>query len=288
MSQHWTRSILALAVIILTPCVVNSHAPSKKEQPQKWSGPGTSQNLRNILVGRCFHYMSLYPDVGQKNCYGIWDALINAVYRKNPCNITEEDYEQLANVTGQTIPCDKTLLWSRTNDLVHRYTKATENFVTLEDTFLGFLFNGLMWCGKTSGPGMNFKSCPAWNACDNNAISSFWKMASATFARTSCGVVNVMLNGSTDGAIARKESILRTVEIPSMDPANVSEVKLWVIDDITGEDRNSCNSESLLELKKYIEEHKLKYSCIDNYKPVQALQCVNNYDQAACNQCKYQ
>ncbi|XP_063777262.1 ADP-ribosyl cyclase/cyclic ADP-ribose hydrolase 1-like [Pseudophryne corroboree] len=288
----WTGSILVLAVIILAPCVVSAHASSKKvtgqkEQVHKWKGPGTSQNLRNVIVGRCFHYMSMHPGIGQKNCFGIWEELTNAVYRKDPCNVTEEDYKNLVNVTGDIIPCDKTLLWSRTYDLVHRYTKATGNFMTLEDTFLGFLFTGLTWCGKSSTPGMNFKSCPAWNECDQNSISSFWKMASAIFARVSCGVVNVMLNGSTDGAIVRKESIFRTVEIPNMDPAKVSEVKLWVIDDIEGEDRNSCNSDSFLELKRYIEQHKLKYSCIDNYKPVQALQCVSSYDRAACNQCSY-
>nr|KAG8537342.1 hypothetical protein GDO81_024692 [Engystomops pustulosus] len=51
--------------------------------------------------------------------------------------------------------------------------------------------------------------------------------------------------------------------------------------------RNSCDSASLMELENYIEEHKLKYSCIDNYRPVQALQCADNPDHAACNKCTY-
>lgn len=283
-------SLLALVLMLVASSVVNAHASTgqQKDQAKKHKGAGTTSNLRNIIVGRCYHYMSLYPGIGEKNCSAIWQELVDAVQKKDPCKITEEDYKQLELAAAQTIPCDKTLLWSRTNYLVHRYTKATETFITLEDTFLGFLFNGLMWCGKTLRPGMNLKSCPAWNECDNNSIFSFWKMASAAFARSSCGVVNVMLNGSTDGDIARKESILRTVEIPNMDPTRVSEVKLWVIDDIQGEDKNSCNSKSLLELKHYIEGHKLKYSCIDNYKPVQALQCTENPDHPACNQCNYQ
>nr|KAG8541456.1 hypothetical protein GDO81_029013 [Engystomops pustulosus] len=172
-----------------------------------------------------------------RNCSGIWQELIDAVQRKDPCKVTQEDYKRLAQVAAQTVPCDKTLLWSRTNNLVHRYTKATENVVTLEDTFLGFLFNGLTWCGKTSRPGLNYKSCPAWDECENNSVSSFWKMASAAFAQASCGIVNVMLNGSADGDISRKQSILRTVEIPNLDPSRVSEVKVWVIDDIEGEDK---------------------------------------------------
>ncbi|XP_068123787.1 ADP-ribosyl cyclase/cyclic ADP-ribose hydrolase 1-like [Hyperolius riggenbachi] len=284
-----TRSIIALALIILASCLGETWAAGPtKLQNKRWKGAGTTQNLKNIIVGRCYHYLSLYPAIGEKDCNGIWQELSDAVFKKDPCNITEADYQKLAEVAGQTIPCDKTLLWSRTDDLVHRYTKATGNFVTLEDTFLGFLFNGLTWCGRPNQPGMNYKSCPAWNECDNNSLTSFWKMASAAFARASCGTVNVMLNGSVDGAIARRESFFRTVEIPSMNPDKVSEVKLWVIDDIEGEDKNSCNTDSLLELKLFIQLHKLKFSCIDNFKPVQALQCVGNYEHAACNQCRYQ
>ncbi|XP_069601900.1 ADP-ribosyl cyclase/cyclic ADP-ribose hydrolase 1-like [Ranitomeya imitator] len=285
----WLRSLQALALTVLVLNIADAHAPGPQKNPsKKYNGAGTTTNLRNIVIGRCYHYMSLHPGIGDKNCSGIWQELVDAVQRKDPCKITEEDYKHLALVAAQTIPCNKTLLWSRTNELVHRYTKATENFITLEDTFLGFVFNGLMWCGKKIRPGMNFKFCPAWNECEHNSISSFWKMTSAAFAQASCGLVNVMLNGSADGDIARKKSILRTVEIPNMDPKTISEVRVWVIDDIQGEDKNSCNSKSLLELQHYIQEHKLKYSCIDNYRPVQALQCSESPDHAACNRCDYQ
>ncbi|XP_071982161.1 ADP-ribosyl cyclase/cyclic ADP-ribose hydrolase 1-like [Engystomops pustulosus] len=279
-------SMLALLLMLLTSSLVNGNVTGQPKNP-KYKGSGTTSNIRNIVIGRCYHYMFLHPGIGVRNCSGIWQELIDAVQRKDPCKITQEDYKRLAQVAAQTVPCDKTLLWSRTNNLVHRYTKATENFVTLEDTFLGFLFNGLTWCGKTLRPGLNYKSCPAWDECEYNSVSSFWKMASAAFAQASCGIVNVMLNGSAEGDISRKQSILRTVEIPNLDPSRVSEVKVWVIDDIEGEDKNSCDSASLMELENYIEEHKLKYSCIDNYRPVQALQCADNPDHAACNKCTY-
>ncbi|CAI9589743.1 unnamed protein product [Staurois parvus] len=202
----WRKSILALAGIILASGFGAAEAQRNLKAPKKrYTGPGTTPNLRNIIIGRCYHYMSLYPATGVKDCSGVWQELTDAVFRKEPCNITEEDYKKLAQVTAQTIPCDKSLLWSRTNDLVHRYTKATESFMTLEDTFLGFLFNGLTWCGKTASPGMNYNACPSWKECTNNSLSSFWKIASATFSQASCGTVHVMLNGSADGAITRKE-----------------------------------------------------------------------------------
>ncbi|KAE8629198.1 hypothetical protein XENTR_v10000392 [Xenopus tropicalis] len=182
--------------------------------------------------------------------------------------------------------CPQSLLWSKTNSLVHRYTKASQDFLTLEDTFLGSMFDGLMFCGKSYSSEMNYDSCPAWDECDHNAISAFWKTASATFAKASCGVVNVMLNGSADGGVARKESILRTVEVPSMNVNAVSEVRLWIMDNLEGPDKNSCNTESVLELKAYIEQHNLAFSCVDNYKPVQLLQCIETPDLPACNICK--
>nr|NP_001244280.1 CD38 molecule b [Xenopus laevis]BAL72803.1 CD38 [Xenopus laevis]BAL72804.1 CD38 [Xenopus laevis] len=279
--------IVTICVIILIISLIAAYtAIKRKEDTHIWKGQGTTQNLQDIVLGRCYNYVTMNPGIGKKNCDAIWQALTGAVYKKNPCNITQEDYKPLADLALQTIPCNKTLLWSKTNSLVHRYTKASQDFLTLEDTFLGSMFDSLMWCGMSYSSEMNYDSCPAWNECDNNAISAFWKMASATFAKASCGVVNVMLNGSADGGVARKESILRTVEVPSMNVNAVSEVRLWIIDDLEGPDKNSCDTESAVELKDYIEQHKLPFSCIDNYRPVQLLQCIETPDLPACKLCK--
>uniref|UniRef100_A0A6I8RHV3 ADP-ribosyl cyclase/cyclic ADP-ribose hydrolase 1 n=1 Tax=Xenopus tropicalis TaxID=8364 RepID=A0A6I8RHV3_XENTR len=232
-----------------------------------WKGQGTTKNLKDIVLGRCYNYITMNPNIWLRNCDAIWERLTDAVYKKNPCNITEEDFKPLAALASQTIPCNKSLLWSKTNSLVHRYTKASQDFLTLEDTFLGSMFDGLMFCGKSY----------------SSAMATGWAVL---FAKASCGVVNVMLNGSADGGVARKESILRTVEVPSMNVNAVSEVRLWIMDNLEGPDKNSCNTESVLELKAYIEQHNLAFSCVDNYKPVQLLQCIETPDLPACNICK--
>ncbi|KAG8453524.1 hypothetical protein GDO86_000233, partial [Hymenochirus boettgeri] len=168
-------------VIILIISLIAVYTTSQKEEDTKvWKGQGTTKNLQEIVLGRCYNYLAMNPSIGVKDCNGIWQAFTDAVYKKNQCNITEDDYASLATLASQMIPCNKSLLWSKTNSLVHRYTKASQDFITLEDTFLGSMFDGLMWCGKLSSTGMNLDSCPAWDECDQNPISSFWKKASAT------------------------------------------------------------------------------------------------------------
>ncbi|KAM4709480.1 uncharacterized protein O3C94_021696 [Discoglossus pictus] len=259
-------SVLVILVLTVGVCLGSLYATDYfKEKPEYWKGAGTTKDLKDIIIGRCYNYLTTKSSTGTKNCERIWQELTNVVYKKHQCNITQDDYKHLVELAEEPITCNKSLLWSKTNDVVHRFTKVSGHYITLEDTFLGSLFNGLLWCGKSGSSGMNFNSCPAWNECKHNPMSSFWKMASASFARSSCGVVNVMLNGSADGGVSRTESILRTIEVPNMNPHRVSEVRVWVIDDINGPDRYSCDSESLIELKHYIEKFNLTFSCIDNY-----------------------
>ncbi|XP_029804383.1 ADP-ribosyl cyclase/cyclic ADP-ribose hydrolase 1 isoform X3 [Suricata suricatta] len=70
----------------------------------------------------------------------------------DPCSSTEQDYQPLMELTNQTVPCNKTLLWSKTRDLVHDYAWVQPDLFTLEDTLLGYMADGLTWCGD---PGSN-------------------------------------------------------------------------------------------------------------------------------------
>ncbi|KAG8591481.1 hypothetical protein GDO81_000192 [Engystomops pustulosus] len=227
--------MLALAPLVLTSNIWDLFATGYQETP--FEAPGTTSNIRTIVIDRCRQYWSLHTEIGDRDCDAIWEELLNAVQGKDPCTITEEDYRRLTEMTAERIPCDKTLLWSRTNKLVLQYATESDHFLTLAETLLGFMFNELIWCGTTLGPGFNFTACPAWDECEYNSIQSFWKMASAAFAQESCGIVNVMLNGSAEGDLVKKQSILRTVEIPNLDPSRVSEVKVFVIIDKEEEDK---------------------------------------------------
>ncbi|XP_044274297.1 ADP-ribosyl cyclase/cyclic ADP-ribose hydrolase 1 isoform X3 [Varanus komodoensis] len=261
---------IVLLVMLVVIVVVVAFQLGKKESTSsevlQWKGKGTTEQLREIILGRCYNYIAtINPDLRDKDCIAIWDMLEHAFMYKHPCNATEKDYQPMMDVAHHSIPCNKvttvcaprkSLFWSKTNDLVHRYTKATRNYFTLEDTLPGYIADGLSWCGNPSSPGINYNSCPKWTECENNPSSIYWKMASKMFAEAACGTVQVMLNGSIGGGAYRDNSILGSVEMVNLNPDKISKVQIWLMHDIDGPQR-----------------------------PVQLLQCTNNPDHAACRAC---
>ena len=73
---------------------------------------------------------------------------------------------------------NQVLFWSGVYTLAHRYAEAGRNYVTLEDTLIGYLMNSLVWCGQSEEPGINYSHCPQWTACPREASESFWAAAS--------------------------------------------------------------------------------------------------------------
>ncbi|KAJ7402744.1 ADP-ribosyl cyclase/cyclic ADP-ribose hydrolase 1 [Pitangus sulphuratus] len=250
---------LVLAVVLASLLTHGKHQDSPKML--KWKDRGTTRNLQEVIVGRCYNYITeRYPELGDKDCLKIWESLKDAFIYKNPCNITSEDYQPLMELASHPIPCNKenvltsssitityqtlylisqSLFWSKTNDLVHRYTKSNQNFLTLEDTLLGYMADRISWCGDPSAPGINYESCPKRSECESNPSSVFWKMASKMFAEAACGVVQVMLNGSIEAGAFRSSSIFGSIEIFNLNPDKVSEVHIWLMHDIGGPQRIS-------------------------------------------------
>ncbi|XP_009932658.2 ADP-ribosyl cyclase/cyclic ADP-ribose hydrolase 1 [Opisthocomus hoazin] len=252
----------------------------------RWKDRGTTRNLREVVLGRCYSYvLARYPELGDKDCLKIWESLKHAFIYKNPCNITSEDYQPLMELASHPIPCNKSLFWSKTNDLVHRYTKSSQNFLTLEDTLLGYMADRVSWCGDLSAPGINYESCPKRSECESNPSSVFWKMASKMFAEAACGVVQVMLNGSVEAGAFRSSSIFGSIEIFNLNPDRVSAVHIWLMHDIGGPQSESCSGHSIKRLKSILEERNFKITCEDNYRPVQLLQCVHSPDHTDCRLC---
>lgn len=50
------------------------------------------------------------------------------------------------------------MLWSKTKEMVHDFTKKKDCFITLEDTVLGFVLDGLTWCGKEGSSGKTLQA----------------------------------------------------------------------------------------------------------------------------------
>lgn len=253
-------------------------------QLKKWQGAGTTLHFREIVLGRCYTYTQLMkPELRVKDCQKIVGAFMGAVLSKDPCGFTEGDYQPLIKLTNQTVPCDKTLFWSKSRELAHQYTKVQQEMFTLEDTLLGYMADGLKWCGDAGSSEMNYQSCPDWRGdCANNTMSVFWDTVSKWFAENACGVVQVLLNGSFSNAF-NKNSTFGRVEIYNLHPDKVSTLQAWVMHNIEDVHSDSCSASSINDLKSISSNRNITFTCQSNYRPIKFLQCVKNPEHSSCN-----
>ncbi|EMP39947.1 ADP-ribosyl cyclase 1 [Chelonia mydas] len=264
-TRQSTVLLVGIMVLILTIVAVLAAvllATGTKEtsmQLLQWKGRGTTKNLQEVILGRCYNYITtVNPElrIRKRPRRTKEDFLPHVMMhsaaekqelkkwrdsekwdRKENAACQSEAMERLLNVMERQADTLQSLFWSKTNDLVHRYTKTNHNFLTLEDTLLGYMADGVSWCGNPSSPGINYESCPKWSECESNPSSVYWKMASKMFAEGACGVVQVMLNGSIDAGAFRSNSIFGSVEIFNLDPDKVSTVQIWLMQNIGGPPR---------------------------------------------------
>lgn len=252
-------------------------------KPKEWDGNGTTPNFPEIVLGRCYIYTKiLRPELSHKDCRKIGKAFMDAFLYKDPCSSTEQDYLPLLELTNQTVPCNKTLFWSKSSELAHQYTTVQQEMFTLENTLLGYIADGLKWCGDADTSEINYGSCPMWSGkCINNTFSVFWNTVSKRFAENACGVVQVVLNGSISNAF-NKNSTFGRVEIYNLRPEKVPTLQAWVMHDI-GDSSVSCSSSSINDLKLILSNRNIKFTCHDNYRPIKFLQCVKYPEHSSCS-----
>nr|XP_060633932.1 ADP-ribosyl cyclase/cyclic ADP-ribose hydrolase 1-like isoform X2 [Anolis sagrei ordinatus] len=279
--------LVTLVVVVLLVVIIQGRKEGpKSEILLEWRGRGTTPHLREIVLGRCYNYVAtVNSELRNKDCLKIWELFEKAFMYKDPCSITEKDYQPLMDMARHSIPCNKSLFWSKTGNLVHRYTKANQDFVTLEDTLLGYIADGISWCGDPSSPGINYKSCPKWTECESNPGTIYWKMASKMFAEAACGTVQVMLNGSIETGAFRNDSIFGSVEIRNLNSDKISGMYVWLMHDIDGPQSEFCGGRSITVLKEILKKQKIRVFCEDNYRPVQLLQCTSSPEHTACKAC---
>ncbi|XP_067857940.1 ADP-ribosyl cyclase/cyclic ADP-ribose hydrolase 2-like [Heptranchias perlo] len=274
--RKWSLLLLG---ILLMGC-----SASGDEAVKSWHGIGTVHNLEEIIIGRCYNYIRIVnPTVGEKNCSAIWEAFRNAFDYKHPCNVIPADYEAFIKLAKHGIPQDKALFWENTKLLVHRYSDKTRRLMPLGDTLVGWLADDLDWCGQPEYPGINYQSCPTTTECENNPVNSFWKIASEFYAKEAVGIVRVMLNGSVSDGAFPINGFFAKHELPNLRKKSVSEIQIWVMDDIDGPDGESCETGTVKEFEDTLRKQDFNYTCIDNYRAIRLLQCVDFSDTPACS-----
>ncbi|XP_044196172.1 ADP-ribosyl cyclase/cyclic ADP-ribose hydrolase 1-like [Thunnus albacares] len=242
---------------------------------------GTTPNIKHIVVGRCYSYMTLVNPTLRYDCEEIWRQFEEAVVHQSSCNVTVEDYHQMFHVIPQTWVCDRFLFWSKTRTLMHSYAAVVPDFWTLEDTLVGYMFNDLIWCGQKKDLGFDFSSCPEWSACRNHPVYSLWRQASQNFAEMACGNVTVLLNGSIDNAFNRK-SMFGSVELDCLNPKRVNYVNIKVVTNLEGPFIESCRQGSIVDLIQILQSRGFRWTCTDNDQTLTILQCVQNPKHSSC------
>ncbi|CAI5672761.1 unnamed protein product [Oreochromis niloticus] len=152
------------------------------------------------------------------------------------------------------------MFWSDMKDVVHGLTaKRKDCFVTLEDTLLGSILDGLMWCGKEGKNGTFSNGCPEWSECENNPVRSFWRSASVAYADAACGDVTAMLSGSTTTPFD-PTSIFASIEVMRLKALRVS--SLNVVMALKKNAKSDCTNASLKKLQNQLDPN-ITYTCKD-------------------------
>uniref|UniRef100_A0A8D1JIF4 ADP-ribosyl cyclase/cyclic ADP-ribose hydrolase 1 n=1 Tax=Sus scrofa TaxID=9823 RepID=A0A8D1JIF4_PIG len=186
----------------------------------KWNGKGSTVDFQEIILRRCYTYIRVVqPELGDRDCQKIKKAFTDAFISKDPCSAREEDYDLLMKLGHQTVPCDKTVFWSKTKELAHQYTKTQKGLFTLENTLLGYIADDLSWCGKVGSSEINLESCPDRRNCNSNFVSVFWNLLSKRVSTTD------------DILESWRPKSLRGHPVHSLQPSKVHTLKAWVIHD---------------------------------------------------------
>ncbi|KAG8009583.1 ADP-ribosyl cyclase/cyclic ADP-ribose hydrolase 1 [Nibea albiflora] len=153
-------------------------------------------------------------DPNRLRCEQILDVFEQAYVGKDDCSVPMSAYDPLMKALTFIHPCSRTMFWSKTNNLVHEYTKKNTDCFTLEETLLGYCLDGLTWCGKEGSNETFTSGCREWRdpGCEENPVSSFWTRASEGFADHACDEVSVMLDGSLEKPF-NHTSTFATIEI---------------------------------------------------------------------------
>ncbi|KAM3860356.1 ADP-ribosyl cyclase/cyclic ADP-ribose hydrolase 1-like [Diretmus argenteus] len=215
----------------------------------------TTDQFKPTFIARCEEFK------GKRNgCQNIWTVFEQAYVGKDPCNVPMEAYNELISTAPFESTCNRMMFWSKTKDLVHDFTEKRDCFVTLEDTLLGSVLDGLTWCGKEGSSETFTTGCPEWSDCENNPVRSFWNRASAAFADVACGDVTAMLNGSIATPFS-PTSIFGSIEVKRFNSTRIKNLNVVLV--IQKNALTNCNNDaSLKDLKKEL-ANGIKYNCKD-------------------------
>ncbi|XP_008303880.1 ADP-ribosyl cyclase/cyclic ADP-ribose hydrolase 1-like [Stegastes partitus] len=253
-------SVVAVLIVIIIVAVVLGVTLSK-----------TSSQFQSVFMSRCEKFKD-------SDCQKIWEAFQQAYVNKDPCKVPMEAYDPLIAAAPFTPTCNRMMFWSKTKDVVHDFTDKRDCFVTLEDTLLGSVLDGLTWCGKEGSNETFTTGCPGWDDCDN-PVRSFWNRVSAAYADVACGDVTAMLNGSITAPF-NNMSIFASIEVKRFSAPRVRSLNVVLV--TQEENATNCTNASLKDLQKELDQG-ITYSCTE--VPETKIQECASDPQTPCGDC---
>ncbi|KAJ8397481.1 hypothetical protein AAFF_G00437570 [Aldrovandia affinis] len=216
-------------------------------------------------------------DLWKNKCEEVWNAPAPGI--QDPCDVPMEAYDPLIHTVSEKAACNRMLFWSKTKDIVHQFTDAKKCLLTLEDTLLGFVMDGLTWCSKKGSNESFTTGCPGWLDCEKNPVRSFWNRASTAFAESACGNVTVMLNGSLDTPF-NPNSIFASIEVKKFSSPKMRALNVVLV--TRRNDTTNCENSSLQTLRGILDPN-LTYSCKEVQRS-RILDCISDPDRP-CGDC---
>ncbi|XP_041823848.1 ADP-ribosyl cyclase/cyclic ADP-ribose hydrolase 1-like [Melanotaenia boesemani] len=254
--------ILCVAVILIIIIAVVLSLTLRQE----------TSDFKTIFLDRCKKFK-------ENNCENIWEVFQKIYVNRDPCQVPMEAYDPLITAAPFKPSCNKTMFWSKTKDVVHSFTEKRDCFLTMEDTLLGSVLDGLTWCGKEGSNETLTTGCPGWTECENNTVRSFWNRASAEFADTACGNVTVMLNGSIMTPFDSR-SIFGSIEVKRFNSKRVRNLNVLLV--MQKNAVVNCTTDSLQELQKVLDKG-IKYNCKE--VPESLIEECSSHPEKPCESC---
>lgn len=224
-------------------------------------GSTASSNFKETVMRRCRSFVKENSGAtrpSEADCEKVWNEFTKAFVGKDPCDVPPVAYLDLIHALPQDPVCNKKLFWSKTKDVVHAFTEDRSCYVTLEDTLVGHMLDGLTWCSRNNSIDVLTEQCPGWNDCLHNPVRSFWIQASAEFAASACGDVSAMLNGSI-GVPFDPNSIFASIEVKNFNPSIMKALNVILV--VKETDTKTCENDESLKILRNQLDTGVKFAC---------------------------
>lgn len=275
---HFIKSISILSVFVLrSSCACTADCGSHV----------TLKELKDIVTGRCEDFQKdvhkeFFCQTGFKDCGDIWTKFESSFVSKPPCNVPADLFSNFIKTADHDIP-GKQLFWSKLKGFAQKYSNNWERYITLEDTLIGYLLDGLKFCGGQAGLNSSL-SCPVHNrTCPFTAYEGFWTAASENFAKKAVGNIYVLLNATQD-PIIEDTSFFWKYEFPNLEAGSVDSMTALLINDSPSKKIDPCsNDKTLQKLKSGLIAKNIRFECNENPRDLVLIYCAERPSAELCN-----